>query len=568
LYGRGFTSAFSLFIYLQDSYPESGSTIFCLQSHMCKNVEVDKEFCIESEPKIRSAYLNYGTNRHGGGENSAYDFEEPSRTRIMLILSFTSRPRPETDPRFPTLGSVYGIEWYISGHNLSDMFHLEKWNFLQGLGIFKTGDHWGWNFFLASLAAYAEYGRNDLVPPCWWFDRTIWTRYVHNLLCLCFFAGLIIVLLKLLSKSLGLFLVSSLFLNWLGLHLFHKTEFAQNILQSKRFRKIPFKSLNDLNISKDYLRSVVIPDRKDILFSERLDAYYLFHFTYFYDYHPGNRALREQIQIHRHDYLQLPLPLQNNFIETQILPHLTERNFLLQDDFGNWRIIHSEDVYNKIHQQFLATNNLYKMLMKEIRFILSQCKYGDGARKNSVALLNENTALAKTHIPGLMESLNQKLSFTFNRNNHPILISKKQFFRKIPKLVLPLRTNLLSREKKSSTIRRSHKLYEQVLQFSVPQYEEQGRDENVTLQTMQNSISYINSFVDDLRNHVIEYPDRITFNEALRFIHLCRNQNEYCSNWAAKGLCNEEKYEGFLWDNCKASCQWCRYIESNIIRFE
>ena len=108
--------------------------------------------------------------------------------------------------------------------------------------------------------------------------------------------------------------------------------------------------------------------------------------------------------------------------QSQIINYLDDdTQFLQQNENGHWFIVEDQKIiYEKIQLEILtSSNSLYKVLLKEMDFIFSQCKYGNGGRGFSTARINVDTAMMKIHTPMLMQNLRRRLfpGSTWNVSN-------------------------------------------------------------------------------------------------------------------------------------------------------
>ena len=161
-FARTFTSPHTVFIPLQDTTYEMGSTQICPGSHLCSEAE---NHCIEHGFPI-SGYGNssvaegddgiwhqgwavvYNQQTHHRG--SAY-IDPDGPDRVLMTVTFVSRPTP-SDQRQISLGGTYSIPWNLWGNALSDFLpsvqsHTsyrmkEPLNILRSLGLIGGK---GWN---------------------------------------------------------------------------------------------------------------------------------------------------------------------------------------------------------------------------------------------------------------------------------------------------------------------------------------------------------------------------------------------------------------------------------------
>ena len=185
---RSFVSMYSLFIPLQDTSAEMGATDACAGTHYCASY--DYGLCQSEDENIRVVgtrgnYTAYTDDPTGDaaywktGDAFLFDMPvihrgpahtdpTPGNERVMLILTFTPRPRdPQThgfDRRQLGLGTSYSNRWDMWGMTLSDLEDAAAamvwpWRLLRTLGIYKRP--------LASSSSPAGGGRKTAV---WGFD--------------------------------------------------------------------------------------------------------------------------------------------------------------------------------------------------------------------------------------------------------------------------------------------------------------------------------------------------------------------------------------------------------------
>jgi len=440
--GRRHSAMYSLFLYLQDTDETMGPTGFCPGTHMCSQSYADCP-CFFATPKAGTGVILNSQIVHQGSENTAFLKEDG--TRVMFIITFASRPRPGTEHRQLPLGSVYGIPWYMWGHNLHELDNMMEvpWNWRHALGITKSGKHWGINYLLGAIAAHSENAKNEIEPqPEWFLDRPVWEEFQGlafewlAVSLIAFVAVLVFHALLMLTvaytkrcewelvdhnfRALGSFVKSTLKMNaFIALLIvslyygFTQTQWAQDVKSGKRFHSVPFHPYVDVEYApRWYAERVVEPRGIDIMYSERLDAYYTFRNTYFYDFHPGNYFFRGLLAEVADTYKNAPLDTKRYFIESKILPDLEGRKFLVQDRYGHWVTMEDEsmDVLGLIRSELIGViYPVVRMLEKELDFMISQCKYADGGRGYG-AMADPETALSKNHIPALVENLREKFT--------------------------------------------------------------------------------------------------------------------------------------------------------------
>uniref|UniRef100_A0A7S4RAX8 Uncharacterized protein n=1 Tax=Ditylum brightwellii TaxID=49249 RepID=A0A7S4RAX8_9STRA len=166
-YGLTLAPSFSLFIPLQNTTEKAGASHFCPGTHFC--TELDKEECdahgfalVTDETnnfwKAGDGAMYSGRMYHRGGAHR----DPHGPTRVLMIVSFTSRPLPHSEYRMPSLGTTWGIKYNMFGHTLQDLAHADTvmaqpWATLRAMGLYKLpGTDWGWDYVTLSIARMAN----------------------------------------------------------------------------------------------------------------------------------------------------------------------------------------------------------------------------------------------------------------------------------------------------------------------------------------------------------------------------------------------------------------------------
>jgi len=601
-FSRTYSSQYSLFIYLQDTYEDMGSSGFCVGTHVCSKVDETfnhDDFCFNVESPAGAGILINGHLMHQGGANTAHHRLD-SGTRVMIVISFSSARRPDTDQRLLPLGSVYAIPWYLWGHNLNDMLTMDtkKWNILHSLGIIKYGKSYGYNYLLGAVSSHGEHGYNGFEEE-WFLERDVWEDF-HDLTMK---AGkeaikvyLLVISFSLMSmqmsgkttiQTLGiikLFIFCLTFLTFICscLCYFSFTDFAQGITSGRRFRQVPFRALKSSDLTMEYLQNITEPKTYDILYGERLDAYYLFKYVYFYDYHPGNQFFLDTVKKYAFDYIHVPFMLREKFIQQRVMKEVDDHpetiRFLIMNDFGHWSVMEKKFAFEVVRKELLNTNfPVVRILSKEIDFILSQAKYGDGGRGKS-AVVSIATAMSRKYIPDLVNALKSKIYSEANllQNQKPLNSEffKKKYLQNPSPIELPSKhkeknlydRNILvlaeiSNSKYQSLItygdRRHYGRYS--LQEEILKYGNLQRlDANATEENAWGMINYMENYpIRFMLDDDYYSGERIRVNEILRLRETCKNFNGNCLHWAVSGFCNKEQYQEYMLEHCLPSCEAC-----------
>jgi len=596
-YPRTYSSQYSLFLYLQDTYADMGSTGLCLNTHQCLkyNINFSTDICFQVEPPSGAGVLLNGQLLHQGSANTAH--HRSDGTRVMLIISFSSARRPDTDQRLLSMGSVYAIPWYLWGHNLNDMLTMDtqKWNILHTFGILNYGNSYGYNYLLGAVSAHGEHGYNGIEEE-WFLERDFWENF-HDFAIkaakratYCYLLLISVALMsiqvsgKTTIQSLGiikLFIFCLTFLIFITscLYLFSVTDFAQGITSGRRFRQVPFRALKSSDLTYEYLEDITEPKTCDVLYGERLDAYYLFKNVYFYDYHPGNRHFMDIIKEYAFDYIHVPLVLREKFIQQNVmkeLEHDTEKiRFLLMNDFGHWSVMDKKMVSDIVRKELFNANfPIARILSKEIDFILSQAKYGDGGRGKSAAV-SISTAMSRKHIPDLVIALKTKIYIEgsllpIQKTYMNLNFSNQNYIQNPSLLVLPSKyvekylynTNNqvdgISTSNDQSSINYADPEYYggEMLQKELLKYGNLQRlDGEAAAEDAVEMFEYMESYPEVIFRQESYSGDRIRVNEILRIRETCKNLSVYCLHWAVAGFCDDRM--DYMLQYCRPSCYAC-----------
>eukprot|EP00591_Stephanopyxis_turris_P003967 CAMPEP_0195507906 /NCGR_PEP_ID=MMETSP0794_2-20130614/1254_1 /TAXON_ID=515487 /ORGANISM="Stephanopyxis turris, Strain CCMP 815" /LENGTH=898 /DNA_ID=CAMNT_0040634737 /DNA_START=94 /DNA_END=2790 /DNA_ORIENTATION=- len=634
LYARTYTPLYSVFVALQDTTEEMGATCVCPGSHMCsdftnkfdeKRDEENDDYCFHAEMASGAGLIYNSQLTHRGGANVAWDRWGENSTRVMFILSFTSRPvsiparwnlRYDVekkkkdgvvlaDPRFLPIGSTFSIRWDMLGQTLDDMLTVDrlKWGPFTSLGLYKPSTgvdrEWGWNYLMVAIAWELDNGDQ------WYFQKIKLMKYALtlstiNLVAIVFYVVFMTTKFQRQHdaepttteptiRRMFAFYADSAMVMVMLFWLLSNTEWARFVVTQNRFRVIPFATPHELSpialtddpqsASKDaqmkYL--VEVPESSDILFGDRMDAFYLHKQSDFYDYHPGNRFLMHLLQAAQPQYSKCQPQLKSIFIQSQIIDLLYDEQylFLQHDTTGDWARMNNGEVLEKLrtlilHQSGKAGAAL-KAVSREMDFIMSQCKYGDGGRtrttKGNNVLRIDGTVMSTKFIPNLIHSLRLRVyreegyspgwdqSITKNymralRNPNYGTAGKIQqngTFRRTRMTTLPLPksevhdavqfpTSLAQHPKNASNKKSNSKvklLQIQTKRFGVTQ-QIQPLDENSS------------KVLEDMFRHMEGRRTRQT---------MCVNRHEKCVFWAANGQC--EKNPSPMKKNCSPACRFC-----------
>lgn len=408
LYGSSIRSTYTLFIPLQDTHRGMGATGLCPGSNMCPYApDTYESECnkldLFLEVDAGTGYLMDQTTWHrGGGHN---DPDAPDR--VMFVVSFTSSHHRKGDYLSLPTGLTYSLRWDMWGHTIEDMSTIfdKPWNMWNSLGIYKSG-HWGWTYPMINLLLSATEGIEvtshvDLRDEFHWYLST-----AEKYLCVGYPALLLSsILFAFCCKSQRKFSCAyllrghaiPLIVSLSTLAFFVSTEWAQTVYSLKKFTQPSFLPL-EINLTKKYKRSIVIPHRDDLLFGDRLDNFYIHVKKRFYDYHPGNSDFLQLMESSRAIYNALQVEQKTRFI-TMILASQVEadRLFLRQNDYGDFVRMSTEASFEETRRLLLyGENACVDVVTKKAKFISSQAKYGYWhkiGRRFVPALMNRLTEL-------------------------------------------------------------------------------------------------------------------------------------------------------------------------------
>jgi Phytanoyl-CoA dioxygenase (PhyH) len=180
-YARTYGYSFSLFIALQDTYSSMGATRICPGTHMCGEDQSDMCAAHGFQPlrmhkgaqsSSRSPYWKRGDavlfNQQLAHHGEAHKDGPP---RVMVVVSFMTRPNLEIDNRVLSAGLFSFSLWDIWGLTWQDLYHTSKYTSNQwyrkfrSLGLWKPSDtNWGLDFVTKSIMEW-NMGENGMEPP-------------------------------------------------------------------------------------------------------------------------------------------------------------------------------------------------------------------------------------------------------------------------------------------------------------------------------------------------------------------------------------------------------------------
>ena len=142
-YIRTFTTPHSLFIPLQDTTHKMGATQICPGSHLCTSSKATKEYCEQYGFPISTSENrtiaddnddDYGIWNQGYAavynqqmfHRGAAHIDPNGPDRVILVMTFVSRPTTIGDKRQISLGGTYSLPWYLWGTTFSDYYNAAQ----------------------------------------------------------------------------------------------------------------------------------------------------------------------------------------------------------------------------------------------------------------------------------------------------------------------------------------------------------------------------------------------------------------------------------------------------------
>jgi len=326
LYGQSFLHSYSMFVALQDTTEKLGATTVCPGTHYCADTEDLDQICNDSQFSIATNGQT-GTEHGVMEQGDAFLFNQniwhrgpgnrDTDDRIMLVMTFvTNRNMDKDDLRRQGLGTYYYQRWNMWGHTYSDLAQADArmrqpWRTLRALGITNQGGipfvHQfsqqvanGDDFFADDiLDEYREKVLQDYHLPSWLTsNKESWEPFIQEMLrkwaavACALYLGLLgvsfCIWMRQSNRSsfktaiLGHVAVATVVL--LALTAILQTEWSQSV-SSGLAKQRPFSQV----VATSTNGPSTVPQRHDVLISNRLDPTYLHAFTRFMDFHPGNR---------------------------------------------------------------------------------------------------------------------------------------------------------------------------------------------------------------------------------------------------------------------------------------
>ena len=455
-YGRSFGPHYSIFIQLQDTTKAMGATEACPGSHFCSAGGVDS-MCEEEGFQIvgHEGYWNGGDallmNMNSFHRGTAHTDPKAS-DRVMLILTFTTKPRSRAESRQLSQGITFSLRWDEWGHTLDDMrkattIMQKPWTILRALGLYKLpGTEWGIDYVTGGSMrmanednGFTEHEFEDFMEkggfawlPGFLQGRPTdedegdysWYEYYQETGNRCLY----FVKVKLLPIGTGAYLLLFLgvgvvsgkghrldsiknaivrlclmggiayFLYNAAIERVDGTNWAKDIRFKKRHWGV-FKNQFAFGIKTQ--GPTTFPHRRDVLVENRYGSEYLAMYEDFIDGHPGNRFFNEYLTAASEGYHYYPEVFKNatvHYVHRAVQD--SQGRFLYQGPVGNWQWLNQAKALAFTRRKLAAWSHPYKkMLARRIRHIVSDCMYG----------VHRFTKLSQNHAVPYMRTLERKL---------------------------------------------------------------------------------------------------------------------------------------------------------------
>ena len=375
-------------------------------------------------------------------------------------------------------------------------------------------------------------------------------------------------------KTLFRFYTTATLLTYLFFHCYQYTNFAQKIT-SKQFNHLQyFQPSGPDQLNASYLGRITQPIHSDVIYGDKLDAYYTYQNTYYYDYHPGNREyrdfLKEEITF---DWGSGVVPFKALYIQNVIYNNLQSDYFLRQNEYGHWVKLDENEIMNVIDEDvYHMQYPLVRMLLKEVGFMISQCRYGDGGRTYLGAFAGVDTSLTKNLLK-FVEGLKERLRLVTPDLIHESIPTTRDFSNvesfkiAIPSIStsyrtptallqpIPIKPKPISEIDPNANIPASQQI------ALINESTKYGIRQNITVggyNSLQQMITYMHSLQYNLVDD--EWMDRIEYENVLKILRNCKNENEFCVHWAGFGYCEEEEHVNFLSTECRPACGLCSHF--------
>jgi len=453
-YARSFAPTYSLFIPLQDTTAEMGSTSVCPGTHQCSSTDIDSicerdgAILVAGEDSWKSgtgALLNQQTFHRGTAH-----IDEQGPDRVLFILTLVSRPRfgrNQVETRMIGQGGSYSLKWDQWGHTMKDFansarYMSQPWKTLRSLGVYSPpGRDLGWDYITVSSMRIANedvgYGRYNLeefveeggftflpdflMPELeeddnWvtylkatiaiveeWLEEKVIQVHVGYLAAMVL--GNIILLFSgygekgnVFARSLGRLILTHGLVIFLALTIWYRvgaSQWAENIDTGMAFH-----SLRSYTKTK---QPATLPCEMDVLQASRYRSSFLASYKHILEVnHPGNHQWTNTIRSNSLNYHNLPLPAKLEV--TKMVVSETKLNhmgrFLKQTEDSRWVVMSDEESWLQAHIDLSKTSD------KVQHFVITLLEYFQAGL--TVGIFRE-TALHRLHISDLLEKLQDRM---------------------------------------------------------------------------------------------------------------------------------------------------------------
>lgn len=436
-YAQTFTHSYSLFIPLQDVTKRMGATEVCPGTHYCASEEL-YDACVsrgfqaaEGNTPQTSWKTGHGLvmNQKMWHRGAAYEGSE-GETRVVFIVTFTSRPNFGKDHRQLSHGTYFHIHPHMYGHTFNDLKRANvtmttPFTILRSLGIWKPWNaNWGYVWSLVTSLRISTqqngYQFEDLEMflahytiakriPSFLHGRAIddgyggWSIYLGEtienfklaaflLYGVCFLMFFMIASLQDKFEHFGTkhkyaliqrtFLVN-LFVLWIGYRIandFQSSDFAKAVQQHAIYAR-PFLNTQDSDRSLLQLPSgpSTVPEQSDILFGLRHASNYIGFYLNFLDYHPGNIEWRVLIDGYSDLFHIFDKDDENRkeMVNMVIADADKIGRILNQAEDGRWIVMNDYDKKKQALKALnIGRNNVLKQLDRQFDVLLADLNYG------------------------------------------------------------------------------------------------------------------------------------------------------------------------------------------------
>ena len=363
-FSRTYGHSFSLFVSLQNTTKEMGATNFCFGSHFCA-VDDLEELCEGHAVGLHAATPEQ-VFRAGDGAmfnqhtwHAAPPHVDPhAPDRIMFIMSFLARPKPNLDQRQLSRGTYFHQKWNMWGHTWSDLvdplrYMSKPFSYLKCLSLWSASSNWGYDLVTATYMRFsngqlgADLSRlihiwdNILEWPTWLHGRNLeyeveekeaWQTFIQEtieilthyaeVLALALHAFYILFLFGMWlstrstqdenhSSRASIFVRSTAFriccthgivatLFFLSIEWVDRSDWAQGVTSGQVLKR-PFPPFAEPTEEEEQIEKrrgslTTLPMGNDVLFGERYDAPWLGAYEHWLDWHRGNRIFLEAEQ--------------------------------------------------------------------------------------------------------------------------------------------------------------------------------------------------------------------------------------------------------------------------------